>query len=205
MAEAKENHTNILFIGLVESGRATIANAYLGEAYFPRDPGVFSLICKILKIKEESDKTIIIAPGIYDKLSALSNEIKKSLTFPGKYKINFVLTSSRTISEHNIIAINLFCKLIDHPFEYGIIFNQIIRRVKDFDKDYHEIPKHSLKRQSNGWDVQLKNELNIQPSNTLYVYRNYTYDDNKQIRLLSRGVCEQIKTYIDNQNAVSIY
>jgi GTP-binding protein EngB required for normal cell division len=122
----------IVFCGNPGVGKSSLCNSIFQQVVFQ------SGISKgrgMTQAKQEyiyENRKYIDTPGLSDVnlRKQAAEEIEKALKENNNYKIIFVATlEAGRIRPDDLVTINTICEAIKTPFEYGIIFNKVIRPV----------------------------------------------------------------------------
>ncbi len=129
ISEAEVNEV-IMFCGNPGVGKSTLCNSIFQQAVFESGLSFFTGLTTVKQEYLYEGKLYIDTPGLDDvkKRDQAVEEIEEALKHNKNYKIVFVakLNSGR-IRNSDLDTMNLVCKAINTPFEYGIIFNQVSR------------------------------------------------------------------------------
>lgn len=164
----------ILFCGNPGVGKSALCNSIFQQNVFKSGVSVGQGLTREKQEYIYEDKKYIDTPGLADiKLrEQAAKEIEKALKENNNYKIIFVATlESGKIREADLVTINTVCNAIKTPFEYGIIFNKVTKRVVDAIGENGENLKSFL------------DPLHKQPSSTIVIKKDEDMEDAKDVYL----------------------
>ena len=122
----------VMFCGNPGVGKSTLCNSIFQQALFESGLSFSTGLTVVKQERIYEGKLYVDTPGLEDieKQDQAAREIEAALKHNNNYKIIFVakLDSGR-IRTNDLLTINRICEAIKNPFEYGIVFNQVSKRV----------------------------------------------------------------------------
>lgn len=142
----------IVFLGNPGAGKSTLCNSIFGQAIFQSGFSLEQLTTRKQEYIHENRRYIdtpSLACITVNAGERAADEIEKALKHSANYKIIFVILGSAQIIATDLVSINMICETIQAPFEYGIIFNQLNKRVTQvLEKDLDRVLKYLNKKPS---------------------------------------------------------
>ena len=122
----------IVFLGKSGVGKSTLCNSIFQKIIFRSGTSNINGVTAKQQQYLYNNKLYIDTPALAEveinKITA--GEIEKALKQDNNYKIVFVATlNGGRIDEYDFVAINKICDAIKIPFDYGLIFNKVTKRI----------------------------------------------------------------------------
>jgi small GTP-binding protein len=131
MIKADIDSEYIVFCGNPGVGKSTLLNSIFQKKTFEAGIKIGEGMTIFQKKESYDGKFYIDTPGLADRKlrEQAAKEIEIALKWNGNYKIIFVVTTEAgRIKPADLETINTICNAIETPFEYGLVFNKILKK-----------------------------------------------------------------------------